>query len=241
MLRAVLCDLSDVCIVVKGRVTASFNSRRINYFSNDFPDALFPDNIFSEGSTDQEKTTARNTAKINAVNTANTAGDRRNLIKVISFRNNAPFINCISKINGILINNQEDLDVAMPMYNLLEYSKIYAKTTASLWNYYRDEPTSDGGINHYLKPKSFDFKSSIMGKFGGINEENQASKDEISLAIPLKHLSNFWRLLKIPLINCEIKLVLNWSKNCVMLSNSRRDAIVTTEMSAENVSNINQP
>ena len=105
MLRAVLCDLSDVCIVVKGRVTASFNSRRINYFSNDFPDALFPDNIFSEGSTDQEKTTARNTAKTNAVNTANNAGDRRNLIKVISFRNNAPFINCISKINGILINN----------------------------------------------------------------------------------------------------------------------------------------
>ena len=124
------------------------------------------------------------------------------------------------------------------MYNLLEYSKIYTKTTASLWNYYRDEPTSDGGINHYLKPKSFDFKSSIMGKFGGINEENQASKDEISLAIPLKHLSNFWRLLKIPLINCEIKLILNWSKNCVMLSNSRRDAIVTTELSAENVSNI---
>ena len=61
--------------------------------------------IFPEGSRDQEKTTARNAAKTNAVNTANTAGDRRNLIKVISFRNNAPFINCISKINGILINN----------------------------------------------------------------------------------------------------------------------------------------
>ena len=105
MLRADLCDLSDVCIVAKGRVTASFNSRRINYVSNDFPNALFPDNIFPEGSTDQEKTTARNAAKTNAVNTANTAGDRRNLIKVISFRNNAPFINCISKINGILINN----------------------------------------------------------------------------------------------------------------------------------------
>ena len=105
MLRADLCDLSDVCIVAKGRVTASFNSRRINYVSNDFPNALFPDNIFPEGSTDQEKTTAKNAAKTNAVNTANTAGDRRNLIKFISFRNNAPFINCISKINGILINN----------------------------------------------------------------------------------------------------------------------------------------
>ena len=59
------------------------------------------------------------------------------------FINNAPFINCILKINGVKIDNGEDLDVVMPMYNLLQYSKNYKKkTTGSLWNYYRDEPSN---------------------------------------------------------------------------------------------------
>ena len=62
--------------------------------------------------------------------------------KAVAFKNNAPFINCISKINGVKIDNAEDLDVVMPMYNLLEYSKNYRKTTGSLWNYYRDEPSN---------------------------------------------------------------------------------------------------
>ena len=62
--------------------------------------------------------------------------------KATAFKNNAPFINCISKINGVKIDNAEDLDVVMPMYNLLEYSKNYRKTTGSLWNYYRDEPNN---------------------------------------------------------------------------------------------------
>ena len=60
--------------------------------------------------------------------------------KAVAFKNNAPFINCISKINGVQIDNAEDLDVVMLMYNLLEYSKSYKKTTGSLWNYYRDQP-----------------------------------------------------------------------------------------------------
>ena len=71
---------------------------------------------------------------INAVRPNNA---KRN--KSIAFRNNAPFINCISKIDGVKIDNAEDLAVVMPMYNLLEYNKNYKKTTGSLWNYYRDE------------------------------------------------------------------------------------------------------
>ena len=70
----------------------------------------------------------------------------------------------------------------MPMYNLLEHSKNYSKKTGSLWNFYRHEPTSDDEINHYLGPKSFEFiESSIMGKLGDINNDNQASKNEVSL------------------------------------------------------------
>ena len=92
---------------------------------------------------------------------------------------------------------------------MLEFSKNYRKTIGSLWNYYRDETTSDSGVNCYLGSKSFDFKSSIVGELGNINNDNRASKDEISLVIPLKHLSNFWRSLKIPLINCEIEFILS--------------------------------
>ena len=62
--------------------------------------------------------------------------------KNLAFKNNAPFINCISKINGVKIYNAEDLDVVMPMYNLLEYCKNYRKTTGNIWNYYRDETSN---------------------------------------------------------------------------------------------------
>ena len=68
--------------------------------------------------------------------------------KSVTFKNNAPFINCISKINGLQIDNVEDLDVVIPMYNFLEYSKNYKKTTTgSLWNYYRDEPSNPLSAN----------------------------------------------------------------------------------------------
>ena len=121
--------------------------------------------------------TARAAAKTAAVNDANN-DDKRNLIKSISYRNNAPFISCISKINGVLIDNAEDLDVVMPVYNLIEYSKKYSKTSAtSFWNYYRDKPTNDNEKNHYLKSKSFDYKSSVIDKLGDIDNENKANKE----------------------------------------------------------------
>ena len=64
------------------------------------------------------------------ITVANLDGAKRN--KEVAFKNNAPFINFISKINGVKIDNAEDLAVLMPMYNLLEYSKNYKKTTGGL-------------------------------------------------------------------------------------------------------------
>ena len=80
--------------------------------------------------------------------------------KNLAYKNNAPFITCISKINGVKTDNVEDLDVIMPMYNLLEYSKSYRKTTGSLWNYYRDELSNPLSLNS----ESFKYKTSIAGK-----------------------------------------------------------------------------
>ena len=133
--------------------------------------------------------------------------------KATAFKNNAPLINCISKINGIKIDNAEDLDVVMPMCNLLEYSKNYRKTTGSLWNYYRDEPRNP------LSSNSFKYKTSITGNTYNVRDDeevydaNKVRKNETEVFIPLKHLSNFWRSLNISLINCEVELILTSSKN----------------------------
>ena len=139
-------------------------------------------------------------------------------------KNNAPFINCISKSNGVKIDNAEDLDVVMPIYNLLGYSKNYKKTTGSLWNYYRDEPSNPLSSNS----KYFKYKTSIKGNTYNIDEKitdddgnevnnpkydaNKVGKKETKSVIPLKYLSSFWRSLNIPLINCEVELILIWSK-----------------------------
>ena len=60
-----------------------------------------------------------------------------------SFTNNAPFRSCISKINNIFIDNAEDLDIVLPMCNLLEYSDNFSMTSGSLWNYCRDVVNDD--------------------------------------------------------------------------------------------------
>ena len=136
--------------------------------------------------------------------------------KAVAFKNNAPFINCISKINGVKIDNAEDLDVVMPMYNLLEYSKNYRKTTGSLWNYYRDQPSNPLSSNS----ESFKYKTSIVGK----TPQDKDSLTNAEVVIPLKYLSNFWRGLDIPLINCEVEIILTWIKNCVLADMTTRDA-----------------
>ena len=94
-----------------------------------------------------------------------TKTNRRGIIDIrnrfLAFKNNAPFTNCISKINNVLIDNAEDLDLVMPMYNLLEYSKNNRKTTGSFWSYYRHEPNNpplndDDPLNDHSKMKKIE-------------------------------------------------------------------------------------
>ena len=109
--------------------------------------------------------------------------------KKLAFKNNAPFISCILKINSTLIDNAEYLDIEMFMYNLIEYNKNYSKTTGSLWNYYRDEPNSGtkGNINYSIKhSKSFDDKANITGRLEGNDTEK-----EVEIVVPLKKLRIF--------------------------------------------------
>ena len=100
----------------------------------------------------------------------------------LAFKNNAPFTNCISKIHNVLIDNAEDLDVVISMYNLLEYSKNYRKTTGSLWNYYRDEPNDFSANNCNTNPitnsESFKCKNSITGKTSNANQEDGENTEQ---------------------------------------------------------------
>ena len=146
--------------------------------------------------------------------------------KAVAFKNTAPFINCISKMNGVQTDNAEDLDVIMPMYNLLEYSKNYRKTTGSLWNHYRDGPIDLLSSSS----KSFKYKTSITGNTYNVDageagyDADKVGKNETEITVPLKHLINFCRTLNIPLINCEIELILTWSQNCALADMTARAA-----------------
>ena len=94
----------------------------------------------------------------------------------------------------------------MPMYNLIEYSDNYSKTSASLWQYYRDKP-NDNLENSEL----FKSKLKITGKTPAAGNEK-----DVKIMIPIKYLSNFWRTLVMPLINCEVNRILTWSSTCVI-------------------------
>ena len=147
------------------------------------------------------------------ISVTNTAGAAPNIInKKVIFKNCASFTNCISEINNTQIDNAKDIDIVMPMYNLIEYSDNYAKTTGSLWQFSKDIPARNDNneITVFTRNNltdSFNFKVKFTGQTG--------NKD-VEIMVPLKYLSNFWRTLEMPLINCEVNLILTWPSTCVI-------------------------
>ena len=142
--------------------------------------------------------------------------------KSVAFKNCAPFTNCISEINNTQVDNAKDIDIIMPMYNLIEYSDNYAKTTGSLWQLFRDKPDDD-----IEDSESFKSKIKITGK-----SPNNVDVKDVEIMVPLKYLSNFWRTLEMPLINCEVNLILTWSSTCGITNSNGagRFAITDTKL-----------
>ena len=147
-------------------------------------------------------------------------GNNANRInKKLTFNDSGPFKSCILKINNTLIDNAENLDIVMPMYNLLEYSGNYSMTSESLWNYYRDKVNDDVNKidnnnstnrlnnNKIVTSKSFEYKTKLIGSTP--NKNNILDAEDI---VPLTYLSNFWRFFDLLLISCEIELVWNGQK-----------------------------
>ena len=122
--------------------------------------------------------------------------------KGVIFKNCASFINCISEINNTQIDNAKDIDTVMPMYNLIEYS---------------DD-------NNIEDSESFKTKIKITEK-----TPNDDNEKDVEIMVPLKYLSNFWRTLEMPLINCEVNLILTWSSTCVITNSNSAGTFEITD------------
>ena len=176
VLRSDLCDFSDAYIVFKGTITVTQKA----FTADDF---------------ERPNNTEANANATNNVN--NNAFNEKKLI----FKNNAPFINCISKFNGILVNSGTDNDII---------------------------------IHSILNSGSFFYKANFMEN-GVIH--NNLTKNNAKAVIPLKHLSKFWRSLNIPLINCEVELILTSFKNCVLIDKLTREANYNVDPDVYEVNN----
>ena len=115
----------------------------------------------------------------------------------------------------------------MPIYNLIEYSDNYSKTSGSLWQYCKEIPAVNNGgtiidFNGANATDSFNFKAKITGQTNDNGEING-----VEIMVPLIYLSNFWRTHEMPLINCKVELILDWSANCVIISTNIANQIPT--------------
>ena len=141
---------------------------------------------------------------ISVNNTAADGAAANNTNKKVIFKNCAPFTNCISKINNTDIDNAKYIDIVMPMYNLIEYSDNYSKTSGSLWQYCTEVPAvnNNGNIvdfNGANVTDSFNFKTKITGQ---TNDDGRIDAEIMVL------LSSFWRTLEMSFSNFEVELIL---------------------------------
>ena len=167
------------------------------------------------------------TGKINGANPNLPAGV--NYSRNLALKNSSPFFNCILKVNGNLIEDAQDLDVVMPLYNLLYYSKNFRKTTAFFWNYYHDMPNSVYvGNNERTRvfypingSENCNYKTKLVAELP--NDGNEL--EDVKTAVPLKILSNFmFNLDFFLLINAEIELILKWTPDSVLTEKATSEA-----------------
>ena len=125
----------------------------------------------------------------------------------VAFKSYAPITKCITKTYETTIDDGEDLELVIPMCNLIDYASIYSEATGSLWFYSKDEATNfNADIANTNNVISFKYKINLL-KYAEADEVNGILRNA-TIAVPLKYLSNFWRSLEMPLINCKVELKL---------------------------------
>ena len=132
----------------------------------------------------------------------------------LALKNCAPFTKCNLEISDEHVDTAANLDIVMPMYNLIEYSDNYQDSSATLYQYKRDEPPVNLANNLEVNnSNSFKYKVNLLGN---PVVANNIARLNVKIVVPLKYLSNFFRSLEMPLINCKVKLNLTWKKECVL-------------------------
>ena len=129
----------------------------------------------------------------------------------VIFNNCAPSEKCRAEINETFIDEADFINITMPIYTLIEYSDNYSDTSGSFWQFKRDEIINNADVTNNNNASSFKYKASIIGDTG----DNERKK-KVKIAVPLKYLSNFWRSLEMPLINCKVERSLKWYERCLL-------------------------
>ena len=130
----------------------------------------------------------------------------------------------VEQINDTFIDYAHLINIAMPMYNLIEYGDNYSDTSESLWNFKRDEIEGDVDLT-INNASSFKYKANLIG-----NTENNGTKNGVKIAISLKYLSKFWRSLEMPSINCKIELSLKWYEKCILSGSGNATTFTITDI-----------
>ena len=136
----------------------------------------------------------------------------------VAFKNSAPFIKCVTNINHEYVETADNLDIILPMRNLLEYSDNYEESSGSLYQFKRDEPPENNGDVNSTNSESFKYISKLLGD---TTEDGHNRKlEDAKIVVPLKYLGNFFRSLEMPLINCKIDLELSWTAASFQITNT---------------------
>ena len=146
----------------------------------------------------------------------------------LALKNCAPFTKCNLEINDEHVDTAENSDITVPMYNLIQYSDNYQDSSATLYQYKRDEPPEDGAVADLTANNSsyFKYKVSLLGNpvF-----PNNIARINMKVVVPLKYLSNFFKSLEMSLINCKIKLNLTWKKECVLSTDNGNTVFIIND------------
>ena len=140
----------------------------------------------------------------------------------------APFIKRNLEINDEHVDTAENLDITMPMYNLIEYSHNYQNSSATLYQYKRDEPPEYDAVADITADNSSSLKYKISLLGNPVVAKNIA-RINVKVVVPLKYLSNFFRSLEMRLINCKIKLNLKWKKEFVLLTDDGNTVFIIND------------
>ena len=135
----------------------------------------------------------------------------------VAFKLYVPFSVCKKVINNVLLDKANHIYIAVPMYNLMEYSDNYSDRSGSLWQFKRDEDPTNNVDLTIDNSQSFKYKTALVGKTANKNNRNSFAK-ETKIVLPLKYLYNFCRLLEMLLINYKVHLELNWIEDCILYS-----------------------